>query len=343
MLKVEETTEKRGRGRPPKSTTAIKKTSNDATNKATNDALSAIDFNNLLADIESKLKASFVDLIAQAMAPLRSLINDRVQALNNKLNAFETEVRLQIDQLASDLDHLRSSSSRRQSNEPETAAANTLPVSNTTTLVSRPDTNLNLVIYGIQESRKGSPKHIRAEEDLESVTTTLSNIDDAIDDYSIRDCIRLGKYKENARSPRPILAKLFRPTDVSRLLSKRSKLQHPIVIKPDMTPTQRSQEAILLKQRWLLMQSGTPKQSIKIRKDKLFLNGRPHGQAVDSEYKLLPLVSDLLFSPNNKSDASLTPTTNTSSVANTQSDASSSPTTSVQPQVNPSSDLSNND
>ena len=106
--------EKRGRGRPPKSSTTKKAIGNDAnaTKKATIDALSTTDFNNLLADIETKLKASLADLIAQALAPLRSLLNDRVQALNNKLSAFESEIRHQLDHLAADLDQLRTTSSR---------------------------------------------------------------------------------------------------------------------------------------------------------------------------------------------------------------------------------------
>ena len=175
------------------------------------------------------------------------------------------------------------------------------------------DTNLNLVVYGVQESKKGTLRHVRVEEDLKSVTTALSSIDNAIDDHSIRDCIRLGKYKQDARSPRPILAKFVRSTDVSRLLSKRSKLRHPIIIKPDMTPSQRYQEAVLLKQRWLLTQDGTPKQSIKIRKDKLYVNGRPHGQVIDSEYKLLPLISDFLPNTNSQSKIPTSPTTNSTS------------------------------
>ena len=279
-----------------------------------NDTTSHVaDFHSLLADIETQLKASLADLIAQALAPLRSLLNDRVQALNSKLNAFDTEIRQQLGQLSADLDRLRTATSQKQIPNVPAAAANSLPVNHTSASIPRLDTNLNLVVYGVQESKKGTPRHIRVEEDLKSVTTALSSIDNAIDDHSIRDCIRLGKYKEDARSPRPILAKFVRSTDVSRLLSKRSKLRHPIVIKPDMTPSQRHQEAVLLKQRWLLTQDGTPKQSIKIRKDKLFINGRPHGQVIDSEYKLLPLISDFLPNTNSQSKVPTPPTTNSTS------------------------------
>ena len=288
-----------------------------STQKATshsNDSTSHFsDLHSLLADIETQLKASLADLIAQALAPLRSLLNDRVQALNSKLNALDSEFRQQLGQLSADLNCLRMATSQKQIPDVPPAAANSPLVNLTSAPIPRHNTNLNLVVYGVQESKKGTPRHIRVEEDLKSVTSTLSSIDNAIDDHFIRDCIRLGKYKEDAHSPRPILAKFVRSTDVSRLLSKRSKLRHPTIIKPDMTPSQRYQEAVLLKQRWLLIQDGTPKQSIKIRKDKLFINGRPHGQVIDSEYKLLPLISDFLPTTNSQSKVPTPPTSNSTS------------------------------
>ena len=107
---------------------------------------------------------------------------------------------------------------------------------------------------------------------------------------AIRDGIKLWIHKEDAHSPRPTLAKFVRSTDISRLLSKTFKLPHPVVIKPDMTSTHHSPEAALLKQRWLLIQDGIPKQSIKIHKDKLFVNGHLYDQVLDSEFKVLHIT-----------------------------------------------------
>lgn len=86
------------------------------------------------------------------------------------------------------------------------------------------DRNSNVVI-----SKKGTP---RVAEDLESITATLTKIDSTINDYTIRDCYRLGKYSENARSPRPILAIFNRSIDASKVLSRRSSLPPPFIIKP---------------------------------------------------------------------------------------------------------------
>ena len=133
-----------------------------------------------------------------------------------------------------------------------------LPQAQSTTRqnVPRSEQNLNLVIFGIQESKKGTPRHIRIDEHLKAVTATLEKLDSNID-----DCHRLGKYSEQAHSPCPILAKFNRAIDVSRVLSKWSVLP-PVIIKCDMTREECKLEAILLKQRWLLIQSGTSKKAI---------------------------------------------------------------------------------
>ena len=252
------------------------------------------EFHSLLTDIKTQIKASLAELIAQALAPLRSLLNNWVQALNSKLNAHDTEIRQQLDQLSDDLDRLRTATSQKQIPTVPAAASISPSINHTLTPVqSHILTPTSTLWYMVCRSPKKAHSDTLEllDEDLKSVTTALSRIDNAVDDHSVRDCIRLRKYREDARSPRPILAKLVRSTDVFRLLSKGSKLRHPINIKPHMTPSQRYQEAVLLKQRWLLTQDGTPKQSIKIRKDKLFVNRRPHGQVIDSEYKLLPSLA----------------------------------------------------
>ena len=53
--------------------------------------------------------------------------------------------------------------------------------------------------------------------------------------------------------------KFFRVADATSILSKRrSSHSTPVVIKPDMSPTERRSESILLKERWSLVQSGVP-------------------------------------------------------------------------------------
>ena len=63
-----------------------------------------------------------------------------------------------------------------------------------------------------------------------------------------------------------------------------------------MTHDQRLKESILLKERWSLIQSGIPRNSIRLRNSSLLVNKKLHGQVVGSVFKctvgLNPLSSD---------------------------------------------------
>lgn len=137
----------------------------------------------------------------------------------------------------------------------------------------------NLVFSGVDECPKGTSRFPRI---------YYINHNNNIHEYSVRDCRRLGKYRDSS-SPRPILTIFNRASDVTSILSKRSKLSPPIVIKPDMSPAERCQEATLLKQRWLLIQSGTNKK-IKIRNNTLS-KPEPSVMANYSDFHTFPLTS----------------------------------------------------
>ena len=133
------------------------------------------------------------------------------------------------------------------------------------------DRKFNVVIYGINECDKGTNRSERQSHDLHHVTTTVCEGDNSINPLSIRDLLRLGKYREQANKPRPIVVKLNCKVDVSILLSKAAKsLPKGIKIKPDMTREERHIESLLLKERWSIIQSGCDRRAIKIRSDKIF-------------------------------------------------------------------------
>ena len=132
-----------------------------------------------------------------------------------------------------------------------------------------PDRKFNV---GIEECQKGAPK--------------LSGLDNSIQSPSIRDTFRLGKFSTYHHDrPRPLLVKFVRAADVSSVLSKRSLLKHPIVIKPDLTPEERQRDSILLKERWTLIQSGVPRNSIKIRDSRLFVKNKLFGYVDHSKFQ----------------------------------------------------------
>jgi len=134
------------------------------------------------------------------------------------------------------------------------------------------DRKFNVVIYGIQECDKGTPRHERLNYDVDKVTPIVTQGENSISPLSI---FRLGKYRDSSK-PRPILVKLNRTIDVSLLLSKAKSLPKDIRIKPDMTREERHIESLLLKERWTLIQNGIERKFIKIRSNKIFVLGNDY-------------------------------------------------------------------
>jgi len=165
------------------------------------------------------------------------------------------------------------------------------------------DRKFNVIVYGIDECPKGTPKHARSESDLRSVISVLSKVDNSVESQSIRDVYRLGRYNSNPTHPRPVLVKFIRAADVSSILSKKGSLSHPLVVKPDLSPEERRRDSVLLKERWSLIQSGIPRSDIKIRESRLYVRKKLFGYYDKSEFqysssatKSLPESTDLSHS-----------------------------------------------
>ena len=152
---------------------------------------------------------------------------------------------------------LLQSSVTKQSSTPDQASNATADITGTkkTTFQDNPqqDRKFKVVIYGIDECPKGTPRHERSGLDLSNVAQIITKVDENINPLSVRDLHRLSKYQEKSRRPRPILTRFNRAIDVSLLLSKTSSLPSGIRIKPDMTPEEQHIESILLKERWTLI------------------------------------------------------------------------------------------
>ena len=155
-----------------------------------------------------------------------------------------------------------------------------------------PDRKFNIVVYGLDESVQGTSRRERKLQDTKKVEDVIQVVNSKVSSQSIRDCVRLGKYKAFSSRPRPLLVNLNRVSDVHLLLSNRKSLQKPLAIKPDLPLEKRITEATLLKQRWALIQSGTSASSIKIRDSKLYVDESFYGSASGS-----------IFSPANQTDA----------------------------------------
>ena len=155
-------------------------------------------------------------------------------------------------------------------------------------LVSSDQRKFNVVIYGIKECQKGTPRHVRTTNDTNSAGDIIQDICPNISNQAIRDTVRLGSYTEGRN--RPLLAKLNRSCDVLSILTSRQKLSQSntprVFIKPHQSPIERTTEATLLRQRKLLIESGTDKKDIRIRGNSIFVKKKKYGSASASDFKL---------------------------------------------------------
>lgn len=143
------------------------------------------------------------------------------------------------------------------------------------------DRQTNVVFFGVDECAAGTSKPDRLKSDIDAVSKIISDLNCDVNPQSIRDCVRLGKFVVNNK-PRPILAKLSRLTDVFSILKNGKSAPSHIRIKADMSKETRVNQAVLLRERWSLIQSGIEKKDIKIRASKLLVKGSLHGHVQDS-------------------------------------------------------------
>lgn len=182
------------------------------------------DVERLFEKIEKKLTTSLSKLVSEALAPLQSLVDNKIKALSDRLDIIENDFRLKMESLNSEVEQLQLPVASMIPSYAEAAAKTTsapTPAESATQsylqpqeepshqVRSRPTQNLdrkyNLVIYGIPECPQGTQRHIRIASDLENVTTTLAKLDESFNEHSIRDCHRLGTYKQDATSLVPSL------------------------------------------------------------------------------------------------------------------------------------------
>lgn len=188
-----------------------------------------------------------------------------------------------------------------QSDEPQTKTRSSVG----TPLPPVQHHKFNVVVYGVNEKPKGSPKHTRLLEDIKDVSVVFNKLDPSISSQSIQDCTRLGKYSEDRC--RPLLVKLSRSCEVSSLLSKRRKLKGTprVSIKPDMSPEERKIDSLLMRKRWELSETmGIAKENIKIRGKSIYVNNSKFGSIVNCEFKPSQVTQSLENSNSEASTAS---------------------------------------
>ena len=152
----------------------------------------------------------------------------------------------------------------------------------------------NIVLHGLAECPKDTPRHARLTSDFSKTSSLLRGIDpDSQSPPCVRDCRRLGKYNASRIRPRPVLVTLSSTAEVNNILFNRRNLTSPEFIKPDLSPADRKIQSLLLTERRKLLDSGTDRSSIKIRKSSLYLNGKLYGSVVDSTFQFSSSLADL--------------------------------------------------
>ena len=162
--------------------------------------------------------------------------------------------------------------------------------------------------------------------DVDKAVSVFSALDQSITSHSIKDMFRLGRFSTERKQPRPLLVKFIRAADASKILSKRGLVRRPVLIKPDMYPEEREKESTLLRERWSLIQSGVPRETIKIRDCRLYVKNKLHGQVTKSGFQLSSCLDTSPADVNN----SIVPTVSINSVTMPKSPESQSDTSSTE-------------
>ena len=147
--------------------------------------------------------------------------------------------------------------------------------------VTRSSTSSSLELLSVQKAP--CRLHERLRLDHASISSVLQSAGPNLSTVSVRDCQRLGPYKDQPSRPCPLLVKFNSSRDVLSVLSARSKLTSVdgshLHVKNDLTKEQRHLESILLKERWSLLTCGVDRKSVRIKDQKLYINSKLHGQA----------------------------------------------------------------
>ena len=143
-------------------------------------------------------------------------------------------------------------------------------------------------MYGINEYPQNTSRQTRQLTDLENILKVFSDAQIGIDNSSIKDFFRLGKFnsKRDSKRPRPILIKFLRSADASKVLSNRGLFPSPTYIKPDLTVDERAKDLVLLKERWALITQKIDHKRIKIRNKSIYLDDNLYGHLEGTTFHL---------------------------------------------------------
>ena len=134
-------------------------------------------------------------------------------------------------------------------------------------------------MYGISKNPQNTSRQTRQQTDLDNILKVFSDAKVDINNSSIKDFFRLGKFnsKHDPKRPHPILITFLRSTDASKVLSNKCLFPSPTYNKPDLTVEEQAKELALLKERWALITQKINRKRIKIRNTSIYLDNNLYG------------------------------------------------------------------
>uniref|UniRef100_A0A1X7TZC5 Zinc finger PHD-type domain-containing protein n=1 Tax=Amphimedon queenslandica TaxID=400682 RepID=A0A1X7TZC5_AMPQE len=154
-----------------------------------------------------------------------------IESLRSSLSAQSLEiVSLQnsITSLTEQIDALSSSLSPSPNNVPSSTShprERLPPQSRLPPSLDSSHHRFNIIVSGIEESPVGTPRTARINSDINAASAILSDFStDGTPPVYARDCRRLGRYRQDAPSPRPLLVTLNSTIEVSNVLFKCQRL-----------------------------------------------------------------------------------------------------------------------
>ena len=204
-------------------------------------------------------------------------IEEKQKSMDERVKHLEEELKLLNTKILQPSTQANTPDASPSQNDCNNKPAIVQVESNARTLPPKPppsNRKFNLVLYGISECPSGTSRPERVKQDLNSTVPVLSKLNADINPTSVQECFRLGKYKNDHTRSRPILVKLNRSIDVTSVLSNRNAIEDKSIVKPDMSPDERTKETLLLKEQWALIQSGIDKSDIKIKSFSIYVKGK---------------------------------------------------------------------
>ena len=188
------------------------------------------------------------------------------------------------------------------------------------------DKKFSIVMYGLCECPKGSPRHEHISHDTNLACKIIKSICPDMNNYAISNCSRIDKYSE--LRARPLFVKFTRSCDVATILSNRhkmSKVDHlNVFIKPFMTTAERKVESILLKERRTLIDSRVERKLIKIRGNSIYINKTKVGSANEDIFIRCQQLQDQSHDPTRRDTNNVLSASNAANhAANTTNDVRS--------------------